>query len=293
MDIYKYLSIKDGNIQSNNGIFAMSASIGLDAEVVPMGADFMRAINRCEDAISMSILPSGKLKIKSGKFSASINCSTGIFPRLVPEGQVFDLNLKLGEELVDLKGFLQEDNDHLWASGVLIDGQSAKATNNIVVVEKWLSKALPFKANLPVPTIKCLIDMQLEVTKVLVTGHRITFFFKDDKWLSSSLILAEWFDTDALLSAASTQEEIPQEVRDAVKNLKAKNTLLHIADEAISDGTMEYAVGALGWAQQTYSSESLNAVLDVATTMDLSGDGSTSIFYGNSLRGVIARRSTK
>ena len=56
VEIYKYLSIKDGSVQSNNGIFAMSTPIGLDAEVVPVGYDFMRAMSKCEDAISMSML---------------------------------------------------------------------------------------------------------------------------------------------------------------------------------------------------------------------------------------------
>jgi len=292
VDIYKFISIKDGRVQTNNGIFAMSAPIAMNDEVVPVGVDFMKAMERCEETTTMSILASGKLKIKSGKFSANINCSTSIFPRIVPEGQSFDVSLNLGEELADLKAFSQEDNAHLWASGVLINGQSAKATNNIVVVEKWLSQALPFKANIPVPTVKCLIDLKLEVQKILVSGYRITFLFEGDKWLSTSLIQAEWFDTEAMLNVESVQAEIDPALKEAAANLKAKNTLLELKDISISDGTMTYELPSGNYSNQTFSGESLNAVLAVATTIDLSGTGNTSIFYGKALRGAITRRIT-
>src|SRR6266478_2176594 len=137
----QHFRIKDGTIQGFNGAIALSSPINLNLCCNPLAVPFIKAIQTCRDTVQLHLTQSKRLAIKSGSFVAFIEClpDDKDFPTIVPEGDDISID---GELLVSnlkiLAPFIAEDASRIWARGILFRGTSAYATNNVILVEKWL-----------------------------------------------------------------------------------------------------------------------------------------------------------
>src|SRR5574337_929986 len=132
-----HFHISNGRIQSYNGKISLSAPIALDVDCCPKADPFVRAIEACTETAQLHLTPSGKLAIRSGKFRAHIDSvPEEMFPELEPEGEPVSVDGDLLPALTQLYDLVGEDASRPWATGILLDGGSAFATNNVLLAER-------------------------------------------------------------------------------------------------------------------------------------------------------------
>lgn len=293
-----HFAIENGTVRGYNGMIALSSPIPFDIACKPKGDSLVRAIANCSDTVQMSITPTGRLSIRSGKFKAFIECVTGETPHVEPEGEFYDVD---GDVLLNavttLAPFIGDDASRAWSNGILFDGVSAFATNNIVLVEYWVGGTFPRPINIPRAAVREMVRIGEAPTKVQLSEGSVSFHYSDGRWLRTQLFSTEWPDLAKVLDA-SHAETLPleEDLFCALTTLKPFTDKLGriyfnggIASTA-PDGDLEgasYEVPSVQ-ADGIYAIEMLQTLKGVAVRIDWSAYPAPCHFYGaERLRGAI------
>ncbi len=290
----QHFRIKDGIICGYNGNIALSSPIDLDLDVCPRAVPFVKAIQTCQETIQLHITPAGKLGVKSGKFKAFIECVQEEFPDISPQGVYVDLAPGLIATLKQLAPFIAEDASRPWARGILLRSQSAFATNNVVVIEKWLGSPFPVEVNIPRMAVMELVRIGDDPTHLQMDENSVTFHYEGGRWLRTQLYSTQWPDLAPILNRESTPTPIPETLWETLEELKP------FVDEV---GRVFLSAGSIATHEQEgigavieipeltsvgiFNHEQLGLLHSVATSIDLSGYPKPCLFFGDKLRGAI------
>lgn len=223
--------IRDGRITGYNGKISITSPIALDVDCCPKADKLVKAIEQCSDTVQMQLTPTGKLSVRSGKFKALVECvPEDMFPAVRPEGVTVVTDGNLLPALKALYGFTSEDASRPWAAGVLLDGVSAYATNNVIMAECWLGYHFPFRVNIPRYAVKEIIRINEEPTHIQLTSTSATFHYSDERWLRTQLVSNEWPDTESLFSRIPQMPGMVPEVPEGL--FEALDALAPFTDEA-------------------------------------------------------------
>lgn len=195
-----HFRIANRQVKGFNGSLAISSPIELDLDCSPKAVPFVKAIAACEGTIALHVAKNGKLVVQSGSFKAHVDCDdVANFPDIRPGGQSVKLPDSLLPALAALEPFIAEDASRPWACGVLFDGASAFATNNIVLCEYWLGFSFPGRVNIPGSAVKELLRVGQNPTRLQIQEGRLTFHYEDGRWISTQLFVPQWPNTAELL----------------------------------------------------------------------------------------------
>lgn len=287
--------IRGSRVTGYNGKMSLSAPLPLDVDCCPKAMPFVRAIEACTETAQLSLTPSGKLSIRSGKFRAHVETlEEAEYPEVAPEGDEVAVDGELLPALALLYNFVAQDASRPWATGVLLDGQSAFATNNVVLVQRWLGYRFPFRVTLPRYAVKEMLRIGEEPLRVQLTGTSATFHYSGERWLRTQLNSAEWPDAAGLLDKLPMDcKPVPAGLFDALDVVapftdELNRVLLrdgHVAT-ADTDGT---SVEVPGLPEAgAYNLKMLRSLADTATHIGFHHYPDTVPFYGAKLRGAIA-----
>lgn len=214
--------IKDKFVKAYNGGIGLCSPIDLDIIASPKASQLLKALGACEEGqpIALTVATNGKLLVSCGSFRTFVECQDPeLFPDIQPEGQEVRLNGPILPAIRYLEPFIAEDASRPWACGLLLDGECAYATNNIVLVEYWMGAQFPIRVSLPSNCINELLRIGEEPERLQVTENRIVFHFSGGRWLSSQLLVAQWPDVHGLFDrcADDPQQQVNPLLWDAIE----------------------------------------------------------------------------
>ncbi len=109
--------IEYGKVRGFNGIIALCSPIPFDITCRPKADVLIKAIAACEETIALSLTPTGRLTVKSGKFRMHIDCVQEVTTHPVPEGQFIQLDgATLLAGLKAVEPFIGNDASRKWAN---------------------------------------------------------------------------------------------------------------------------------------------------------------------------------
>ncbi len=289
-----HFKIEKGTIKGYNGSLALSSPIDLDLDVTPNAASFAKAIKTCSETVAMHVTPADRLAIISGKFKAFIPCTTEGFPDIEPEGDLIEIDGKLLDTLKALNPFIGQDASRPWALGVLFKGCSAFATNNIIIIERWLGYQFPVEINIPAAAIKELLRIGKEPISIQVAPNSITFHFEGDRWLKSQVSTLAWPDLSPILERESDQVEIYPGLFEAVESLlpfMVDEERLHMLGGILATApTIEEgaSIEVPGLPETgCFNGKQMLKLNGVITTIDFLQYPAPCLFFGDNIRGAI------
>jgi DNA polymerase III sliding clamp (beta) subunit (PCNA family) len=290
-----HFRIQDGTVRSFNGTLALCSPIPLDIDCVPKAESLVRAIQHCDETVTLSLTPTGKLSVRSGAFKALIDCVQEDTPHVVPEGERFDFD---GEALLTaiktVAPFIGDDASRPWSNGVLLLGQSAFATNNITLVEYWVGSAFPICCNVPRAAIKEMLRIGEPPIWAQATDNSITFHYSGERWIRSQLFETQWPDLSKVLGAESNLAPIDERLFAALVKLKPfadKLGRVFLKDGVVS--THEQHTEGASFdipdlqVEGIYQIEMLALLQGVAQQIDFGAYPKPCMFQGERLRGAI------
>jgi hypothetical protein len=297
--VLTHFRITNGRVTGFNGILALSSPIPLDLTATPAAIPFVKAIEGCSDQVVLYMTEAKRLAVKSGSFKAYINCSDDgeMLDAIKPEGRGCMLPGVIINAFKALEPFIGYDASRPWANGILLRGQCAYATNNIIVAQVWVGQELP-EMNIPDLAIRELIRIGEEPLACTLGKNNITFHFNEDRWMRSQLLNTNWPNIDRLLDSVEELGPefgpLPTGIFESVEKLKPflsdegriyfrKDTL----STAIADG--EGASVTLPGIPEygAYHYEHLMSLKGIAEKIDFSKHPKPCPFRGPMLRGVI------
>lgn len=290
-----HFRIENGTVRGFNGTIGLCSPINLDLDVTPKADQFIKAVQTCEDTIALHVTNTGKLSLKSGKFKALIECiEKESFPEIFPQGDFVTIQPGFLDTIKRLSVFISDDASRPWSRGILFKGQSAFATNNIVLAESWLGYDFPVTVNIPKTAINELLRINEEPISLQMTENRISFHFEGERWLCSQTYETQWPDLARVLNTESEPKELPANLFEDVESLIPftdnftkvffSNGLISTTENNDSGASVDNAeINFNG----LYDARQLLLLRDVATKADFNLYPAPCMFFGEKIRGAI------
>lgn len=290
-----HFEIKDGEVRAYNGSLALCSPIPFDLECKPKAIPLVRAIGNCTETIQLSLTSAGRLRVQSGGFRAFIDCTDDLTPHVGPEGEDVELD---GEALLraftTLSPFIGDDASRPWSNGVLLQGASAFATNNVTLVEYWAGTQWPRTVNVPRAAIKEALRIGEPPTRAQFAAASLTLHYENGRWLRTQLLEPAWPNTGALLDVPSTPQPLPDalfQALEAIAPFEDKLGRIYFRDGAVHThaeedlGAVYEVPGLVGGP--IFNRGMLLSLRGAATTIDFGPYPKPAPFFGNQLRGLI------
>lgn len=298
MPVLTHFQICNGRVKGYNGVVCLCSPLELDIQATPRADTFVKAIAQCKQAIALHMTSGGKLGIHSGTFTAFIECSTDPFPEVEPEGEVVQLSgFPILPAFKELLPFISRDTAKPWANGLLIDGQSAFATDNTILAEYWLGVIFPRTVNIPRVAIAEMLRLNIEPVAMQLNTNSVTFHYEDGKWLRTALLTVRWPDVHTMLERQANVLPIPEHFFEAVAAVEpfADNGRVVLESGGVrttidrgENGAYMEVPGLLVNAQAAFNPKLLLKLDGVATAFDFNSYPAPTMFYGQGIRGMIA-----
>lgn len=216
-----HFRIENGTVRSFNGTLALSSPIALDINCTPKAEPFVKAIQNCKETVTLTMTANGRLSVKSGSFKAFIECVDTETAHVEPDGEQFEVN---GEALLAalkmVQPFIGNDASRPWSNGVLLCGQSAFATNNVILVEYWIGSQFPFACNIPSVAVKEMIRINEPPIYARSTDKSISFHYEDGRWIHTCLYDLGWPDLNQVLDVSGDLQPINPLMFEALEVVK-------------------------------------------------------------------------
>jgi len=291
-----HFRIENGTVRAFNGSLALCSPIPFDIDCTPKAETLVKAISQCgEETITLSMTPAHRLRVQSGKFRAFIDTVEGATPHVEPEGEHIDID---GEVLLQafktIYPFVGDDASRPWTNGILLREQSAFATNNVCLVEYWLSVQMPFVVNIPREAVREVLRIDEAPTSIQLTKNSVTFHYTDGRWIRTQLLEVNWPDLRKVLDHSVEMQPVDERLFEGLDMLNSFAD--NVGRVYIQDGVMrthnEEEIGASFEIEGLpvsglYQIKMLNLLKGVATHADFTRYPEPTLFFGERLRGAI------
>lgn len=188
----QHYRIHNGMVRSYNGTIGLNSPIACNLDITPNASQFLTAIEACDESVALSMWER-KLVVHGGSFRTFVDCmAEDVFPDITPKGKLIKLDKGFLPALKFLEPFVATDASRPWACGVLLDGESAFATNNIVLQQYWLGYEFPIRVNIPHSAVRELIRIGEDPVAMQMDENNLTFHYEDKRWLTTRLLETEW-----------------------------------------------------------------------------------------------------
>ncbi len=288
--------IENGTVRGYNGTLALCSPIALDIACKPKAVSLVAAIAGCADTVQLTLTPTGRLSVRSGPFKALVECIQDTPLHVEPEGERVELDgAALLAAIKAVMPFVGDDASRPWSNGMLLRGQSAFATNNVMLVEYWIGTAFPHVVNIPRAALKEMIRInEPPLYAQMVPGSNVTFHYSGDRWVRTQLLDVDaWPDLARVLNVESVQQPLQPSLFEGLKTLKPfidKMGRVYFKDGQIcthvnTDDGDTYDVP--GQHHEGIYSHEMLSLLSTASTIDFTLYPKPCIFMGQNMRGAI------
>lgn len=290
-----HFSIEGGTVRGYNGTIALCSPIPFDIECKPKAEPLIKAIANCAETVQLTLTPAGRLSIKSGKFKAFIDCVEGDTPHVLPTGERMGID---GATVLNafklLYPMIGTDASRPWSNGVLLLGESAFATNNVVLCEYWTGAAVPVPINVPRAAIKEMLRIDEAPESLQMDTNSLTFHYSGGRWLRTQLLETKWPDLGRVLNRESNPAPVDARIFEALEVIKPftdklNRVLFRPGRVSTHEDESEGATYEIEGFDHTgiYSFDMLQILQGAAQRVDWSTYPNPCMFFGERLRGAI------
>ena len=296
--------VEAGFVMGFNGTVAICSPIDLQLTATPNAEQFYRALKSCDEVVTITQTHSGSLRVKSGTFSAVVDCLPDAYPAVAPDGPAYTVKPGLGALLKKLVPIISNDPMKLWANGALFstDG-TITVTDGVVMAQAYTGDYCPGVCNVPAAALREVVRTGLDPIALQFGSGSLTFHFDGGKWLRTTLFNAAWpmHKLDGILGRPwIAPDAVGDPFFDAVAKLVpfgdefAKITflgnLLTIAD---ANGQHRASVETSVTGQGLYNARLLLKVKELATAIDFGQYPAAALWSGDNVRGALMPMVTK
>jgi hypothetical protein len=294
-----HVCIYQGRVQGTNARIAIDAPIQLGVDAVVPAARFLAAIEGANDNARIEI-KDGKLHIISGRFRAKVPILYGDrpFPRKDPDPFAWVLEEPLLPTIKRLRPFVADDASNAWATSLLIDQETATATNNVCLLAEpcsMLRNTAVERVAIPGTTLDEMIRMRMEPTGFGVSQESVTLYF-GEVWMKTQLIAEQWPTTkvsDLLAGLPRKMTAIPGDLSEAVNKITPfckddKFPVVIMRKDGVYTEEFDHSAEVSGFdlPEMRFNATMLRLVLDRAERFQSLGKDRAAFAFGP-VRGVI------
>lgn len=295
-----HVSIKENWAVGFNGVLSAGHKIEEQLEAYPQNQLLLNALSKCSETLSITLLETNRLSIKSGSFKALVPCVEGdLMHEIIPDPPIAIVDDRFKKALETVGVLAAENAQSVVTASILMNGFSLIATDRKFIMEAWHGIDLPQGITLPKAFVGPLTKTKKPLAQFGFSDSSVTFYFDDGNWLKTQTYADVYPDLNGLLSKQSNMWNVPDKFFEAVKAIEpfAEDGNIYF-DNGFLRSHPSDAIGASFEISGTpngvvYPARYLNMLNGLATKIDFvtpHNNGYCLMFQGESTRGLIAGR---
>lgn len=215
-----------------DGIISAGHPIEEELSCAPHAERLYEAITKCGASLAIAELDTGRLSIKGDKLRALVPClELAVMPAIAPDPQCAVINADVLKALEVVGVLATENAATVVEASVMLQANTALATNMRIAIECWHGVHLPPNMLLP----KLFVTAVSKCGKVPVgfgfnDGEHptVTFYFEDGAWIKSISYTDPYPGISELLSQPSYPIDVPPSLFEGVAIVSPFNKFGHV-----------------------------------------------------------------
>lgn len=203
--------LHDKWILASDGGLSAGCPIQDEINAVPHTRSLLKALKRAgEGQVTVVQLPSGKLSIRGGKFTAQVPCLPPDHVGIVaPDPQIALLTNDIKAAFAATFPLTNETAPEPRNAGVLLQAMTCVGTNGYALVEYWHGIDLPPNLLIPKASAKAVAECKKNLTGFGFTDRSVTFHFEDGSFLKTALFEPKYPDYQRIINVPVNPWPIP------------------------------------------------------------------------------------
>lgn len=267
-------------------------------EACPHTFQLIAALERANDASAVTF-ENQVITVKTSKFKAAVPClSSYDLIYISPDVCAYQLTDTFAVAAKQAAMFTREGAQTVVAASVKTRNGSIVGTNGQALIEVWHGSPTPEELIIPKSFVDAISKTDGKIVGFGYSETSLTIWYENGSWLKTQLYSEQWPSIDRFLAYTETAhaEDIDKDFWTGVHSVAAFS---EDGDVYFLDGFVcshvstakgaEYKLKG-GPLKQSYSFKTILALEGIATKFDWNGNESVSCFFGEKLRGVLAKK---
>ena len=265
-----------------------------DIDASPHTYTLMDALSSCKKEIAISQLSKFDLMVKSSNFLAQIKCIDFEYTdyMTMPDDLRWPIDNSIVNAFKSIGDIVDEKSEVAAFSHVLLQANSAVATNGTSLIEYWHGVQLPPNMMIPKLAIKAMVKSGKDLIGFGWTGGTITFHFSDGSWIKTVLSGEKFVNYLPVVNDLSPYEncvEIPSNFFEGIKAIEplSKDGNVYLTSTGIcTDNNTMFEIEGLP-DDLGFNIKQLLQLENIIKSVNYNVSNNQLDFYGENIRGII------
>jgi len=278
-----------------DGVLTVAAPVEEDLEACPHTLQFIDALSKAGDELSITQLSPNTLAVSSGVFRALVPCvAVEDVPIPPPDPQCAVIDDRIKAALAAVAGLAMDGAPNATYAAVLLQAGSAVATNGAALLEAWHGIDLPPGLMLPKAAASAIAKASKALTGFGYSQSSATFYFEDGSFIKSQLYGERYPNYASVLDVPNLNLwPIPEDFYRAVRAIESFSPNGHVffEDGAVlsrmhKEEASTYKIEGLP-ERMGFSAKLLLSVEHAFKKAHFDAETNKVIFYGDNVRGAV------
>lgn len=209
---------------ASDGILMIAAKIEEDLQACPNTLQFIEALSKVSDVVSIAQLSPNALAVTSGGFRALVPCVG--FDEVIlnaPDPMIAPINDNVKEAFAALVKLVSDSETDSVKAGILLQANTAVATNGLALLEYWHGVDLPPGLLIPRMSAQAIAKTTKSLVGFGYSRTSATFYFEDESFIKTGLYAEAYPAYEMLFSpyASVNYWPVPEDFFKGVHALEA------------------------------------------------------------------------
>jgi len=294
----QYCMITGGWIAAASESFMIACKVQEDLNACPHTLQFLEALLNCSEELSIAQVSESLLSVKSGAFTGIVPCVPfSALSLTAPDAPCATIDDRVRVAIGNVCTVATEGAVNAAFGSVLLQRDSAVATNGFAMLESWHGNDLPPAMLVPKQAALAIAKCGKTLTKFGYSGATATFYFEDESFIKVNLTQERYPNYSEVLDVLDLQFwALPENFFQAVGIIEkfSEDGVVYLSKEGVFSGTNAelssvYKVEGL-LEEMSFPAKSLLQLKEHFGKADFS-KGNRVFFVKDATRGVLAAMS--
>lgn len=280
---------------ASDGVLTIAAPIEEDLSACPHTLQFIDALSKAGDELSITQLTANTLAVASGVFRGLVPC-VGFeeVPITAPDPQCAVIDDRIKAALAAVAGLATEGAPNATFAAVLLQANSAVSTNGAALLEYWHGIDLPPGLLLPKASASAIAKSSKTLTGFGFSQSSATFYFEDGSFIKTQLFGERYPNYVTVLEVENLNPwPVPEELFKGIRAIESFSPNGHVffEDGAVlskmhKEEASTYRIEGLP-ERMGFSVKLLLSVEHAFKSAHFDPEANKVVFFGENMRGAV------
>jgi len=208
--IQTHCVLDNGWILATDGGISAGCKIEDTLQASPHTRRLSAALKKCQGSIAIVQLSNAQLRVKAGKFSATIPCvDSADMPTIYPDAKIAVLSNAIKAGFAACAPIINESAPEAYKAALLLQANTIVGCNGHLLLEYWHGIDLPPGIMIPKAAAVAIANCEKNLTGFGFTDRSATFHFEDDSFIKTALFNNDYPNFNQIIEKPSNPWPVP------------------------------------------------------------------------------------